>query len=76
MIAWSATDLLALALSVITIVQMWLAGSGHRLTWVVGLPNQTAWCAWCVLSGNVGILPLNLILWAVYLRNLWRTVYA
>ena len=68
-------DAVALLLSAISIVQMWLAGSNHRLAWVVGLPNQTGWCVWCALSpSTISILPLNLVLWGVFARNLWRNL--
>lgn len=66
-------DVLAVMLSCCTVLTMWLAGSvtpfGRRWAWSIGLPNQIGWCAWCALTGNWAILPLNLILLTVYSRN-------
>jgi hypothetical protein len=61
-------------LSAITIWMTLLAGNKHPRAWQVGLANQALWMVWIVATKNYGFLPMNLALWAVYLRNhlLWR----
>lgn len=64
------------ALSAFTIYTMYLAGSKNRHTWAVGLASQFFWVVWIVASGSWGLLPGNIALWIVYLRNhfKWREV--
>jgi hypothetical protein len=61
-------------LSAVTIWMTLLAGKMHPKTWLVGLLNQLLWLIWVLLSGTVGLLPLNAVLWWVYWRNnrLWN----
>jgi hypothetical protein len=56
-------------LSIITVVQLWLAGSNYRNAWAIALANQALWLVWIGASGNVGFLPMNIALWVVYARN-------
>lgn len=56
-------------LSAITIWMTLLAGNLHPKARLVGLVNQALWLVWIVLSGTVGLLPLNIALWVVYWRN-------
>lgn len=57
------------AISVVTIATMWMAGSQHRRAWLVGLVGQAMWLSWIVSSASWGLLPSNIVLWAVYFRN-------
>jgi hypothetical protein len=36
---------------------------------MLGMINQVLWLAWILVMGAWGLLPMNLALWAVYLRN-------
>lgn len=56
-------------MSAITIWQVLLAGNQWRYAWLVGLFNQTLWLTWIMVSGNYGLLPMNIALWIVYTRN-------
>ena len=56
-------------LSAITIWMSLLAGNKNRHAWLIGLANQALWLVWITLSENWGLLPMNVALWAVYLRN-------
>ena len=62
------------ALSATTVFMLFLAGSKHRHTWLVGLASQALWLVWIIASGTWGLLPGNIALWVVYLRNhmKWR----
>lgn len=61
-------------LSVITIYTMFLAGDRKWYTWLVGLANQVLWLVWIIAIGGWGLLPMNIALWVVYIRNhlKWR----
>lgn len=61
-------------LSAISIYHMFLAGSIHRWTWLVALGNQALWLIWIWASGNWDLLPLNIGMWIVCVRNhlRWR----
>lgn len=56
-------------LSAITIYTMFLAGSKHAKTWIVGLINQLLWLVWIAASSSWGLLPMNIALWVMYARN-------
>ncbi|GER16698.1 hypothetical protein [Variovorax boronicumulans] len=60
---------LPLLLSCITVGQILMAGNLHRWTWLVALANQALWFGWIAISAQWGFLPMNLALWAVYVRN-------
>lgn len=64
------SQLLPLALSVNTIVLMWLVGNRNVLGWVMGLAGQVGWYAFIALFDAWGLLPMTLALTAVYARNL------
>jgi hypothetical protein len=65
-------QLLPLALSVNTVVVMWLAGSKRALAWLLGLIGQAGWLAFVILFHAWGLTPLVVILTIVYTRNLSR----
>lgn len=62
-------------LSVVTIVQMGMAGNKHRKAWAVGLFGQVLWTVWIVASNTRGLIPLTAALWIIYYRNhvKWRS---
>lgn len=62
-------------LSAVTVLMTLLAGSKHPSAWAFGLLVQALWLLWIARTGQWGFLPMNLVLWAVYLRNhlLWRS---
>jgi hypothetical protein len=61
-------------LSAMTIWMMWLAGTGGIKAWVVGLVSQIFWLVWIIKERNWGLLPMNLALWVVYIRNLLKAL--
>lgn len=65
-------DYLPWLLSAITILMTVMAGNKHPKAWAVGLVAQALWLVWIVLSQTWGLLPMNVVLWAVYARNHWR----
>lgn len=56
-------------LSLVTIVMTVMAGNKNRYAWAVALVGQVLWLVWIVASRSWGLLPMNLVLWAVYVRN-------
>lgn len=62
-------DILSWILSGITIVMTLLAGNLHRHAWSVGLIGQVLWAVYIVGTETWGLVPLNLTLWVVYIRN-------
>jgi hypothetical protein len=64
-------------LSLITMAQMWMAGSRHPWTWDLALANQALWLVWICLTGTWGLLPMNAALWVVCIRNrrLWSALH-
>ncbi len=56
-------------LSAVTIWMTVLAGNRHPSAWLIGISNQVLWLVWIVLTGTWGLIPMNLALWFVYVRN-------
>ena len=56
-------------LSCITIWMTLLAGNRHRYAWAVGLVGQALWLCWIFAAKAWGLLPMNVALWVVYVRN-------
>jgi hypothetical protein len=56
-------------LSCMTIVSSWLTGNKNKFGWIVALASQALWLVWIFASRNWGFLPLNAMLWIVYVRN-------
>lgn len=56
-------------MSVITIWMTLLAGNKHPKAWLVGIFNQALWLGWIVSSETWGLVPMNIALWVVYVRN-------
>lgn len=66
-------DWLPWLLSALTIYMNWLAGRKDPRAWIVGLVAQVLWALWIWAGRSWGLVPLNIALWIVYLRNyrLW-----
>lgn len=56
-------------LSAITIWMTLLAGNKRPSAWLVGLVNQVLWLIWIISSETWGMLPMNIVLAFLYLRN-------
>jgi hypothetical protein len=65
-------QILPLALSVNTIIVMWLVGSKSALGWTLALIGQAGWLLFVFVFDAWGLLPLVVALSFVYTRNLWR----
>lgn len=64
------------ALSLVTVIVMWMAGSNWRWTWALALVGQALWLVWIFAAEAWGLLPMNAVLWWIYLRNHMRWKYA
>ena len=56
-------------LSLNTIVMNIMVGNKHRRSWALGLVGQVLWLVWIILVEAWGLIPLNLALWVIYIRN-------
>lgn len=68
------TDGLPWLLSAMTIWMTVLQGKKSAAGWIVGLCNQVGWLVWQLYTHTWGLLPLNAVLWVLYIRNymLWK----
>lgn len=57
-----------------TVTSMWLAGNKTPWAWVSGIASQGLWLYFDYRVEAWGLMPLAVVLTAVYLRNLkkWR----
>lgn len=58
------------ALAAVGLVGMWLAGTGKRLGWTIGVLAQLLWIAYALATRQYGFLVTALAYAFVYLRNL------
>lgn len=56
-------------LSAVTIVEAWLAGNRWRYVWLLALFNCALWTWWTFLSRQWGMMPLNLFMAIIAIRN-------
>ena len=59
-------------MSAMTIATMWLAGNRSPWAWRLSLVNQVAWSVWIVSTATWGLVPLNVAMYVVAARNLWK----
>lgn len=59
-------------LSLLTGVTMWLAGNKDKRAWYIGIGAQFFWVAFDIYVGAIGLLPVSLMLFVVYWRNLTK----
>ena len=64
--------LLPWLMSAMTIAVMWLAGNKSPWAWRLSLLNQVAWAIWIVGTQTWGLVPLNVAMVIVGVRNLRR----
>ena len=55
-----------------TVATMWLAGNKSEWAWYSGIASQGLWLVFDWHVGAYGLMPLAIILSAVYWRNLQR----
>lgn len=65
-------DYLPWVLMVWTVVNMWLAGNKNVLAWYSGIVSQGGWLLFDFYVQAWGLMPLAVILTAVYVRNIRR----
>ncbi|GEA79950.1 hypothetical protein [Cellulomonas uda] len=68
----SAQFWLSLALGAAGITGIFLAGSGRKVGWLIGLLIQPVWMVFAVVTGSWGLIPLAVGYGVVYGRNLRR----
>lgn len=56
-------------LSAITVYQVYLSGEIHKYAWVLGIFNQALWLVFIVLTATWGLIPMNVALTAVFVKN-------
>lgn len=60
--------------SSMNIATMWMAGNKHKDTWLFAIGTQLSWLVLIVWQHLWGILPFNLFMWYISIRNhiKWR----
>lgn len=56
-------------LSVITIYQMKVTGDKRTIAWLIMIFNQAMWLIWIVCAETWGLIPMNIALWVMAIRN-------
>jgi hypothetical protein len=56
-------------MSVYTMFLVWQTGNKWRYVWLLNLSNEAIWLLWIILSKTWGLLPINLFMWFVSIRN-------
>lgn len=66
-------QLMLLVTSCFTVLMTFLQGKKHPSAFKIGMVTQALWSFWIFYSSNLGMLPLNVVLWVLYFRNnrLW-----
>lgn len=59
-------------LSAMTAYTQLLIGNKDRRGWLINIFGQIIWLIWIYCANQWGLLPLNLVLWYVYIRNYLR----
>lgn len=69
--------LLPWLMSALTLYMTFLQGNKNPVGWLVGLFNQILWLLFICITETWGLLPLNLGLWYLYIRNWlkWRDLW-
>lgn len=57
-------------MSVLTIVTLWKAGTGKKSAWQIGLANQFLWLGYICFTAQWLLIPMNIALWVVFIRNM------
>ncbi len=65
-------DVLPWIMSAITLYMTFLQGRKRWGAWVVGLINQLLWLTFIITTQTWGLMPLNIGLWILYWRNLFK----
>ena len=56
-------------LSALTIYSAVLCGDKKAAGWAVGIANQVLWATWIIASETWGMLPMNVVLAVIFVRN-------
>jgi hypothetical protein len=56
-------------LSAVTIVDAILCGNRWRYVWLLSLGNSALWTWWSLLAEQWGMMPLNLFMAGISIRN-------
>jgi hypothetical protein len=59
-------------LAAVGVAGLWLAGSGRRVGWAVGVAGQVLWVGYAVATGQPGFLLSAGVYGATYARAWWR----
>ncbi len=62
-------EFLPWVLSASTTYAAMMAGDKHRHAWSFGILNQAVWLVWIVMSETWGMMPMNVALTAMCIRN-------
>ena len=70
----SVHALLPWFLSLVTGLTMWMAGNKDIRAWYIGIAAQFFWVFFDIYFDALGLLPVSLMLFVIYIRNIkaWR----
>ena len=62
-------------ISCMTIASVWLVGNKERRGWAIGIACQFLWLIFILSTQEWGLMPLNVAMWYVNIRNYtkWTT---
>jgi len=55
--------------SAVAISMMWMTGNKDRRGWALSLFSQVLWLVFIITSKTWGLLPLNIAMWYLSIRN-------
>lgn len=59
-------------LSAATISMAYLSGIRHPRTWEVAMVGQACWSLWIFVREDWGLVPMNVVLWYLYIKNYFQ----
>lgn len=62
-------SILPWVISCVTIFFLYRAGDGKRDAWEIALFGNLLWLMFIMMSHTWGLLPMNIVLWYMYVRN-------
>lgn len=72
MLEYLITIYLPWVLSVNTILSTYFIGNKYRNAWLVSLLGSFMWIVWIIETKTWGLLPMNLFLTVMQVRNHWK----
>ena len=56
-------------ISVLSIYTVWSTGNKNKYAWLLSAFSQALWLMWIWASASWGLIPLNIAMWFMSIRN-------